>query len=415
MRSFKNLGFIMTLFAVLFMISCEDDGTGGGTGGGGGTEDAFPVVSVSGPGVTTSAEVGDTTYYTITATEGDDELNAITVNGGATLDALSDLSVDRILVDDVSPANNPFTLSGTDRNMFEKVIGIINSADQSFYQIIITDAANRTVTSDFQIVPVLEGPTLSTTMMSGAVDLAPGTLGSFPLTGVIGDGRLDSITVFEGSEIIDPTNGVFFNNEEVTTNPFAISEDLKDGFEVTAFQIRSSTELGSKTYRIVLTDENGLSSEITQVINTVAVGTDVDAEMGVFFNRSGQSFGSFDFETNMNVASSNTDADIRDLGIVSDVDPTWIQAIESVNGATLKKVVEGMGGIPEGFSFDNIQFKEELAGLFDGAITYSSETVESGDVFAVLTATGTLAVFRVAAVNVTTGNNDDNYEIDIKK
>jgi len=399
---------MLTLLVATVFISCEDDGTGGG--GGGGTDDGFPDVTASGPGTSVEANQGDTLYYTIAATAGDADLNAITVNGSN-----GSLTTDRFIVDGSGVANNPFTLSGDDRQMFSKTIGIIASKDDTDYSIVVTQDNNKTVTSNFSINAILLPPSLDfTSMMSGTVTIEPGGVQNYPLTATLGDGDLATMLVTRNGMVLGESR-ISWNGSDVLSNPFDLEAEQLMGFDDVDLTIRASNMEGEGNYLAIVTDVNGLSDSVAFTIITETVGTPVDVAMGMFFNRSGQENGSFDFETNTNVSSSSEAADVRDLGIVSNTDPTWLQQLESANGATLKKVVPGMGTILESFSFDDIEDKEELAALFDGAVDYNSETVAAQDVFAVVTGEGTLAVFRIVAVNDDPVGNDDNYEIDIKK
>lgn len=405
MKNLRNFGYMFILLVATVFVSCEADGPGGGG------NEGFPEVSAPGNGSVETANVGDTLFYTVTAAQGDAELNAITVRGSN-----ADLDVNSFVVDGVNMLNNPFTLSGTDRSSFTKVIGIIVSGEHSDYSIIITDAEGKGTAVEFTINANTVAPTLDfTSMMSGNVTITVDSLQNYPLTGTVneGGGMLESIFVYKNDVLLDTTN-IYWNGPVVASNPFNLDAEHIAGFEDVDLTIRSSEIEETSEYDVILFDINGLSDTLEFSITTTSPTTPVDSYMGVFFNRSGPSNGSFDFEAVENVSSSSTAADVRDLGNVSQTDPTWLQQLESANGAVLKKVVPGVGGIAESFAFGNIQSKEELQGYFDGASDYNSETVSQGDVFAVFTGEGTLAIFEIATIN-DASDNSDNYEINIKK
>ena len=401
------------MFALSFLVvSCEDDGTGGGgTGGGGGSSDGFPIVDITAAMGSFTQEAGDTVYVNLTATAGDDQLNTITVNeDGARL-----TDINRVLWNG-SVIANPLLLTGTDKDMATYEIGIIVSdeiATSKIYNIIVTDDAARVVTSgDVTITTLGNPPTLSTTMMSGTVTTAPGSLQSYPLVGTPGSGDLATISVFE-NDVLMAADRLFFGPQQME-NPFPLAADQLTGFDE-SLQVRASTEEGTNVYRIVLTDVNGLTAELEpQTITTEVQGTPVTMIMGALLNSAGPAgTGGLDLDVaNGGTGSSDAAAEIRDLGIDGNGD--WLMQIAPANNSQLVRLVAGQNNLPEGFTFEGTTFVEDIPAAFANGITYNNETVVTGDLFAV-ERDGVYYIIKISAVNNTSDDNTDNYVVDIIK
>jgi len=102
------------------------------------------------------------------------------------------------------------------------------------------------------------------------------------------------------------------------------------------------------------------------------------------------------------------------------MDANWKRQISGVNNTIIRTV--DPSSQPEGFSFEAIQFKEEVQSLFDtgGDLITQNEAGRSvtpfvivGDIFAVLQ-DGTYFLVQVTNLNVTEMDNDDFYELSIK-
>ncbi len=407
MKNIKNLGFLFTFLALFLMVSCEDEGGGGG---GGGDED-FPQVSVgSTHGMDITANMGDTIFFTITATAGKDPMSTITVTEDG-----ANLPLERVLYDGVSVAN-PRSLIGDDKNSFSTELGVIVSSDVATkaYQIIISDDGNRNVTTDFNITTAGLPPTLDfTSMMSGSIEINVGMSVSYPLDGTIGSSDLSTVSVYENGTLMDAAR-LDWNGTTPASNPITLDAEHAGGFTMVSLLIRASTEVGTNDYRIVLTDANGLESELTPSITTVLPLTPIDgAIMGVLFNQAGPTgTGGLDLDEGVGTGSMSTLAEIRDLGI--DGDGNWLRKITTINDSQIKYVRPGMNGVSESFTFGGLAYKEELADLFANGVDYSSEVVVIGDLFSVVR-DGKYYLIKIANIIETTGDNADKYEVDIKK
>lgn len=409
MKSFKNLGFLFTLFALSFMVvSCEDDGTGGGGGSAGGD----PVVDITASSATFTQEAGDTVFVNLTATAGDDFITCVEVlEDGA---RLSDIS--RVLWNN-EVQSNPLCPNGQDGvEMVTYEIGIIVSdeiATTKIYNIVIRDAGARVITSgDITITTLGNPPTLTTTMMSGMVTTEPGTLQSYPLVGTPGTGDLATISVFE-NDVLMAADRLFFGPQQ-TENPFPLAADQLTGFDQ-SLQIRTSVEEGTNVYRIVLTDVDGLTAELEpQTIITEVQETPVTMIMGALFNSAGLAgTGGLDLDVDQGgTGSDDAEAEIRDLG--NDGNGNWLMQIAPVNSSQIVRLIAGQNGLPEEFTFEFTTSVEQIPGVFANGVAYNSETVSEGDLFAV-ERDGVYYIIKIAQINDTTTGNGDNYVVDIIK
>jgi len=411
MRAFKNFGFLLTLFAVFALVSCEDDGTGGGGTGGGGTNDGFPTVSVTGPGVNLDLAFGvtDTFTYTITATEGDSPLNDIRV----TEDDV-DVPFERVLWDG-QLVSNPVTLANDNKSALTIEVGVIVTGIEvgtKTYKIILRDDELRNTETEFTVTTAGLPPTLDfTTMMSGAVTIGVNALQSYPLTAAIGSSNLATMTVLENGVGIEDLSRVEWDGATPAANPFAIGEGNETGFDSKTLFIRSSATEGVNDYQVIITDENGLTSTLDFTITTEI--PKVDVAMGVLFNSAGPAgTGGLDLDGALGTGSMSDLAEIRDLGL--DANDNWLRQIATVNNSQIRYIIAGQNGVSESFTFDGVENKEEVPALFANGQDYGNETVLAGDVFGV-ERDGVFYLIRIASVNEVTADNSDNYVVDIKK
>lgn len=246
----------------------------------------------------------------------------------------------------------------------------------------------------------------------------------------IGDSPLNAITVnLDGAALstdnfevvgIDPLN-----------NPFLVTGDDKNGatFEIS---ITASADFDKvETYEFTVQDEDQLTDAVSLTITTTGepISTTIT---GVLFNQAGPAgTGGLDLDTGNGTGSSDTDAEIRDLGVDCTIDQNttenWRAQIGTINDADMVKVDVSQ---VEGFTFDSANTKDIITAaynsgiaLVDGistsatcvetAVTDVSDVVVAGDLFVVF-ANGTYYLIQVDAVNTVFGSNDDNYELSIK-
>lgn len=231
---------------------------------------------------------------------------------------------------------------------------------------------------------------------------------------------LQSLEVFRnGTKEDDMLIGFVDQNgvEIAANNPALLAGDYANGFRWEV-GLRTTEAFGTNTFEFVLTDDGGLTSEVSLVITTVEASTPLDVtEVGnVIFNASGPNMGAFDLDNLEMVSSNSTDSELQDNGINTDL-PTasnWRQTISPENGAMMKVVDRTALG--ENYDFANVDSKEEILEAWDTGIDVagSTDVVEIGDEYVVLSDAGTYFLMLITEVNVTSGDNLDNYVFTVK-
>jgi len=130
--------------------------------------------------------------------------------------------------------------------------------------------------------------------------------------------------------------------------------------------------------------------------------------------------GGLDLDNGLSTGSSDEAAEIRDLGIDTDLSAeiNWIQKISGANDATIKALKIGENNLLEGFTFEGVNSKEAIATLYnDNGIDLTdgqSDVVSVGDLF-VVNRGDNYYLIEITLVTVTTTDNADGYTMDIKK
>lgn len=271
-------------------------------------------------------------------------------------------------------------------------------------------------------------------------ELAPGETFAVELQALPGDNPLQSFTfLVDGVEPDAGTIGNYYSElvingaTEVANNPLSLTGDLKDGstiaIEITPFE---QMDGDVSTYSFEVADEVGETAIVSLDITVIDPATPLDMTLtGVLFNQGGpQGTGGLDLDTGDGTGSSDADAEIQDEGIDLDelAADNWRQQISAANDAEMRAA--DLDALPENFSFDNVASKEEVQSVFDtgAALTGSdaacnctddtsgedvTEPLSGGEVFAVRRG-DMYYLIRIDDVNVTTGDNDDSYELSIK-
>ena len=420
MRKILNLSTLSLLFfAAVFMTSCEEEpGTGGGGGTGGVNED--PTVSlISASDLTVAPNEQFTVDFSAAPFSG---------NSLQTIEVFEDgvsLPMSRLLFNGEAAPANPVLLTGTDVEGISWTTTITahsSAATTVVYEIEARDTDGNGTSIFINVTTAATPPTLTGAEPTTIEGLEQGSTNAFRLSATPGDGLLVSLEVRENDQLVEPSRIEFdgaamMNND----NPFLLGEAEQSGFEdVRLFIVLPNME-GTFIYTIILVDEFGLSAETQYTVTTAPSGTAVDMREDVVLNQSGAAPGGLDLDTGENVSSSSDMAEIIDNGIDTDMTPdaNWIQTISPVNGTQMKYVVAGTGGIPEGFSFDGLEFKEDIEGLFTANSnqtideTVSTSVVIPGDVFIVNNGDN-YWLLRVKEVMVTPNDNNDQYVFDVK-
>ena len=404
--------FLLAGFAFL-LTSCDPDvplGTG----------ESDPVLSISG---TPSGEIaaGSSFTFSVSATPSvDNGLKSIefTEDGAA-------IPFSRIMLDGTAASANPKLLLGDDKNGISWSVTIQAHASSGVkeYAILLTDDGNNNTSESFDVSTSVTNPTIS---VSGSMDitLAPGSL--FALNTTLGMGTYDlaSIAVYQNDDLISMLDRLAYKelSNKFDANPYLLPVDEKDGGEVIIYlKVQETAETAA--YRIVVTDEEGNSSDISFNVTTSTPVTEIT---GVLFNSAGPTgTGGLDLDTGDGTGSSNALAEIKDEGIDTDqvAATNWKQKISGVNGSEVRYLVPGMAGLSESFTYDDVSSEQVVAGLLESGVEFTgtnaggnkiSDALAVGDMFAVRNGDNNYLVV-VREVNIVTDSNGDNYKVDIKK
>ena len=243
--------------------------------------------------------------------------------------------------------------------------------------------------------------------------LHQGNLVAANLSITAGSSKLSTIGVFEDGNLMsaadlyykDATTGQF------TDNPMTFASEDEDIFDDNIF-IRASMDVGPHTYTIEVTDAGG---QVADLEITVNVGTPIDMEfMAVLVsNADGPNQGGLDLDGGTSVAFNSSDAEIRDLGIdlAQPLESNWKQQIEGVNGASIRTPDSSQ---PEAFDYDAVTTKDAIIAAYDAGDDVSQPSVAVDDIFLVQRGEDYF-ILRVANIVVTTADNTDYYEFDVKQ
>lgn len=233
-----------------------------------------------------------------------------------------------------------------------------------------------------------------------------------------GDNPLQTVTINENGAKLSTDRFVIDNGAITSNNPFLITGDDKNGVTYD-LAITPSLVVGDvSTYSFLVTDEAGQTDEVSLIISIAAPPTtplDVTYTAVVVNNADGPagSNGGLDLDTGVNVPSASADAELRDMGInlALPASQNWLQQIEPRNGATLR--IPDTGSI-ENFSFDNVDSREAILGAYETANNVSeTDMLAEGDVF-IIERDEDYFLIEVAKIVVTTNNNLDYYELNVK-
>lgn len=247
-------------------------------------------------------------------------------------------------------------------------------------------------------------------------NIAPGADITFSVDATVGTAELNSLTITEDAVDVDPAR-ITIENIAVANNPQLITDADKNGL-VWNITITGPDAPGTYTYEVTVADDAGLTDfstfDVTVEDPTTPISFD---ESGILLNQAGPAgTGGLDLDTGDGTGSAEPEAEIRDWGIdlALPAADNWIQKI----GAANDNIVRVVDQSSEIFDFDGVATEEAIADTWSKATDLTdnmSEVVIVGDVFAVENATtGRLYLIRIDEVNVTAGDNTDNYVISIK-
>lgn len=145
--------------------------------------------------------------------------------------------------------------------------------------------------------------TASSDVTNGStVKAAPGSDVTFIVSASKSDKNLKTVTVYEGQNIISDASRISVNGTEQTENPIDISNSENSAFTWTIV-LKASTDEATNTYKVVVTDKDGLSTTLSFSINTNSSSNSAvklyssqaaaseAATIGSFYNVSGNTTG----------------------------------------------------------------------------------------------------------------------------
>lgn len=258
---------------------------------------------------------------------------------------------------------------------------------------------------------------------SGAT-LDAGSTFSVKVTASADESPLNVFTVYEDGVKIS-TDRLSVNGTPVASNPILLFDLEKNSF-TWEVDVVAHDDASLRVYEFEVSAESGKSASRTVDITTT-VGTPVDELAGVLLNAAGPAgTGGLDIDNGVGTGSLDAAAEIKDEGIdLGQPNATnWRQQISGSNGSVIKYLKPGENGLSESFSYDDVQYKEEIAELFtDNGVDFTltndnselkSNVVNEGDLF-VVERDGNYFLLSVLSIEVTADNNADNYAFDIKK
>lgn len=419
MKQIKLFGLLLVL-AAMFMTSCEDDILDPGPIGGG--SDA-QIVLIPDAGFESGDIViapGEVFNVRVDATAGEVDLQTFSVEvDGVRLDPT------RYTINGTQATSEQTLLFGDDILGFTYDVAVTAHADValSTYAFVVTDVDGNSETVSILVDTdngTGGGGDAPDVVVGGgsSIDLDPNALYSINISATPLSGTLASIAVWQDGALISDISRLEFDGNDFTANPFPFPAEYENGFMDRSIFIRVQ-DSGSSDYTVVITDSFGGETSFVKTVNvmTTPTGTPVDQIIGILLNQAGPSgTGGLDLDTGASTGSTDVNAEIRDNGIdQSQPDASnWIQSINSVNGSTIRVLTPGQNGLAETFSFADVLFKEELAGLHsNNASDYTGQTVITGDLFTVERG-GVYYVLEVTNVNVTSADNNDSYTFNVK-
>lgn len=388
---FSNYLFLFMGITILGLTSCGDD----------------PILDTEiPPTVTLSADSevnsGGTISMTITGDNGDGAMTLLTLTENG-----AQIGLDRIDSDDVRA--NPASLIDNNSLAFAFLADIEAPVAPGTYTYVarVTDENNQSSEATVDVTVVSQPATIT---YEGNRPFVTGTANNvFNISATAGGSSLITFAVYKDGELVGGDR-VDFNGNNIVDNPYTLESDDQDGFDMADVLVRLDAA-GTSTYTFEVTDAAG-ESVSTDV--TVTFGTEITSSYSAVLlsNAEGANvLGGLDLESGENVSVNSAEANVIDLGIVSNTDPTWIQKIRGANGTVLRAADSNQ---PELFNFDNINFREGIVNAYNSGVEANpSEVVQEDDVF-IAKEGEKYYLLRCSNVTITDDNNEDFYNFDIK-
>lgn len=398
------------LGGMLFMTSCETDPTDPGD-----PTKTPPLVTLAGTEIT--LEPGEAFVVGITAIPGDADLRSLGVyEDGVLVDPV------RLEFNGVAASANPIILAAGDKGGFNDYdIVAVSHTDQSTrsyrYEVIDennnSDSKTLTVTTFIEVMLV---PPTFTYMGGATVTVDPGSLVALEFDAAVGSADLSTIEVYENGALITDVSRLFYGDlsTQFDANPYAIPAVDQQGFSMRKIYVRTPNAGGTFTYDLILSAADGETATGTIDVSTgTAITTTLE---GVLLNSAGPAgTGGLDLDTGNGTGSSDSNSEIRDLGIDGgQTGSDWIRKIAGINNYEVRLVTPGQNGVPETFTFDNTNFKEAIVGAYD-ASPLNEWVTELGDLYVV---SNGINYYLLNTIEIneteTTGDNTDFYRFNVK-
>lgn len=286
--------------------------------------------------------------------------------------------------------------------------------------------------------PDVKNAPLVTVTGAPSTEVEPGTVITVSLDATVGTDELNSLTVTEDGSNLDASR-MTITGIDPANNPQLITDADKSGL-LWDLTITLPDAEGTYSYEFTVADEGGLTDFDGFTVTVAKAGTPVTTLTGVLFNQAGPAGkGALDLDQGLSsgvTSDGDTTPDqteIRDMGLDCTIPApgfNWRRQIGAMNGSILRGVDASQLGAD--FSFDNVEFAEQIAEAFDTGIGYSagesvsclsgnttavehvSEILAVGDLLVVQSSTGVNYLIRVDEVNETGADNDDSYTFSIK-
>lgn len=427
---FKSL-FKFSLIGILFFglaVSCTEEGVITGPTRPVEEEPVGPSIGlVTETGLVsanTTLPVGSNFTVRVSAQAGEAALKTFTL-----LENGTPISIDRIEVSDPDVGANPVLLLKEDWKTgftWDIAIAGATSAANTAYSFEVADENDKidvvfinVTTEDAIVGPTAEAIAEGSYIVGSAV-FPSGQPFELLLAAQSGSTPITSVTVLEDGIPISDLTRIQANGQDFPANPWIFTEGQAALDWVVS--IRNAEE-GDHRYEIVVSDANGETSVVAVDIFGQATGTALTNTLTgkLLFNQAGPvGTGGIDLFTGESVGSSSALAHLRDEGIDLDLAPNanWKQQISGANNATIRLVTNQ----PEGFSFEGIQFTEEVQALYETGQELTIENAAGrkvtpfvivGDTYAVQSGPNHFLV-TVTNIVITDSNNEDYYELSIK-
>ena len=169
------------------------------------------------------------------------------------------------------------------------------------------------------------------------------------------------------------------------------------------YGIHLSSVEDTVTYMWVVTDTEGLSDSVSL---TLITAINLEEISGTFYNNAGLGAGRIDLETGIAYLTGDETglSDIEDGG---NIGGEWAKLVHPLNGATFRT--------PIGISFSNFVTYAQISDAWENGVVATEYDVTINDNFLVQDPDGRIYAVRFDALNETAGDNDDSYDILIKK